>query len=159
QRAEDARVLLEPSPGAEPLRVEHVPPVPVLVAAGADENARHPAGTVAMGGRWTGVDVSGREHCPRPGAGACLPPPGPGSTLCGAVGEAERMGWAARIGWGFLGIGVAGCGEGVGAGPVRPGPPPVSIADRCTVEGVRIEVEEGVLGGFSGESPCAYSGR
>ena len=69
------------------------------------------------------------------------------------------MGWAARIGWGFLGLGVAGCGDGVGAGPVRPGPPVVSIADRCTVEGVRIEVENGVLGGFSGESPCAYSGR
>jgi hypothetical protein len=69
------------------------------------------------------------------------------------------MGWAARIGWGLLGLGVAGCGDGVGAGSVRPEPAAVSIADRCTVEGVQIEVEEGVLGGFGGESPCTYSGR
>jgi len=69
------------------------------------------------------------------------------------------MGWAARIAWLLVGLGVAGCGDAVGTGSVRAGPPSVSIADRCTVEGVRIEVEQGVLGGFAGESPCAYSGR
>jgi hypothetical protein len=68
------------------------------------------------------------------------------------------MGWAARIGWGLVGLGVAGCGEGVGGGTVSPGPAAVTLADRCTVDGVRVEVEQGVEGGFA-EGACAYSGR
>jgi hypothetical protein len=69
------------------------------------------------------------------------------------------MGWATGIGFGLLGLGMAGCGDGVGAGSVHVQPARVAIADRCTVDGVRVEVEQGVLGGFDGESPCAYSGR
>jgi len=69
------------------------------------------------------------------------------------------MGWAARAGWAVLGLGVAGCG-GAGGGSVRSvRPPAVTLAASCTVDRVRIEVEEGVLGGFTGESPCSYTGR
>jgi hypothetical protein len=69
------------------------------------------------------------------------------------------MGWAARIGWGLGGLVMAGCGDGVGGGSVIPGPAAVTLAERCTVDGVRIEVEQGVQGGLGGEGPCAYSGR
>lgn len=71
------------------------------------------------------------------------------------------MGWAARVGWAGLGLVVVGCDGGAGGGSVRAGarPAPVTLAASCTVDGVRIEVEEGVLGGFTGESPCSYSGR
>lgn len=70
------------------------------------------------------------------------------------------MGRWARIGWAVVGLGVVGCDRGAGGGSVRAKQPAeVTLADSCTVDGMRIEVEEGVLGGFSGESPCIYSGR
>ena len=71
------------------------------------------------------------------------------------------MGWAARVGWAVLGLGVVGCDGGAGGGSVHAAarPAAVALAGSCTVDGVRIEVEEGVLGGFTGESPCSYSGR
>src|SRR6185369_10963345 len=60
----------------------------------------------------------------------------------------------ARRGGGEDGVG------GAGGGSVRAvRPASVSLAASCTVDGVRIEVEEGVLGGFTGESPCSYTGR
>jgi hypothetical protein len=69
------------------------------------------------------------------------------------------MGWASRTG-GVL-LGLAACGGGTGADALRPGagPAPAVLAGACTIDGVRIEVEEGVLGGFGGETPCSYSGR
>ena len=71
------------------------------------------------------------------------------------------MGWAARVGWAVLGLGVVGCDGGARRGSVHAAarPAAVALAGSCTVDGVRIEVEEGVLGGFTGESPCSYSGR
>ena len=70
------------------------------------------------------------------------------------------MGWAARIGWTVVGLGV-GCGGSAGGGSARAArqPAAVTLAGSCQVDGVRIEVEESVLGGFTGESPCSYSGR
>jgi len=35
----------------------------------------------------------------------------------------------------------------------------VVLAATCAVDGVKIEVEQGVLGGVGGETPCSYSGR
>ncbi len=71
------------------------------------------------------------------------------------------MRFAARVGCALVGLGLGGCGGGAGGGPVRSpsDPPAVALAGTCTVDGVRIEVEEGVLGGFGGETPCSYSGR
>ena len=70
------------------------------------------------------------------------------------------MRWGARVGWAVVGLGIAGCGGGAGgSGRVERRPPAVTLADSFTVEGVQIEVEAGVLGGVSGESPCSYSGR
>ena len=69
------------------------------------------------------------------------------------------MGWAARAAWAVVGLGIAACG-GAGGGSARAiRPAAVPLAGSCTVDGVHIEVEEGVLGGFGGESPCSYSGR
>ena len=58
-----------------------------------------------------------------------------------------------------LGIVLLGCGAGGDA--ARPGavPAPVVLAGTCTVDGVHIEVEGGVLGGSGGETPCSYAGR
>ena len=69
------------------------------------------------------------------------------------------MRWAAWVGWALVGLGGGGCGGGTGAGPTRAAPAPVVLADRCTVDGVQVEVEDGVVGGFGQESPCSYSGR
>jgi hypothetical protein len=70
------------------------------------------------------------------------------------------MGWAARVGLAAVEIGAVGCG-GAGDCSVRAArqPAPVTLAGSCTVDGVLVEVEEGVLGRFTGESPCSYSGR
>src|SRR5262249_6299292 len=67
--------------------------------------------------------------------------------------EAGRMGWWGRIGWAVVGLSVVGCDAGAGGGMARGAlqPADVKLADSCTVGGVRIEVEEGVLGGFAGE--------
>ena len=65
------------------------------------------------------------------------------------------MGWAARIGGLALGLMGLGCGSGAGGATLSK----VALAGTCTVNGVRIEVEEGVLGGIGGETPCGYSGR
>ena len=71
------------------------------------------------------------------------------------------MRWPARVGWALVGLGLGGCGDGAGGGSVHVGsrPSPAVIAATCTVDGVRVEVERGVEGGFGGESPCSYSGR
>lgn len=71
------------------------------------------------------------------------------------------MGWAARVGLAGLGLVVVGCDGGTGGGSVHGAPRPaaVTLAGSCMVDGVHIEVEDGVLGGFTGESPCSYSGR
>jgi len=64
--------------------------------------------------------------------------------------------------WGraLLAVALVGCGGGAGGGSAgSSAPASVVLAETCVVSGVRIEVEEGVLGGFGGESPCAYSGR
>ena len=70
------------------------------------------------------------------------------------------MGWAARVGLAVVEIGAVGCG-GAGGGSVRAArqPAAVTLAGSCTVDGVLVEVEEGVLGRFTGESPCSYTGR
>jgi hypothetical protein len=59
----------------------------------------------------------------------------------------------------LLGLVLLGCGEGAGGARARSAPAPVALAGTCTVDGVPIEVEAGVLGGFGDESPCSYSGR
>ncbi|HUM09675.1 MAG TPA: hypothetical protein VLT82_01880 [Myxococcaceae bacterium] len=71
------------------------------------------------------------------------------------------MRWAARVGCALVGLGLGGCGGGAGGGPVRSAsrPAAAALAGTCSVDGVRIEVEEGVLGGLGGETPCSYSGR
>jgi len=71
------------------------------------------------------------------------------------------MRWASRVGLLLVGLGLGACGAGAGGGPVRSasGPAPVALGETCTVDGVHIEVEEGVQGGFGDETPCAYSGR
>ncbi len=71
------------------------------------------------------------------------------------------MGWAARTGGLFVGLGLGACGGGTGGDQLRPGSSPavVVLAETCTADGVRIEVENGVLGGFGGETPCIHSGR
>ncbi len=56
-----------------------------------------------------------------------------------------------------LGIVLLGCGAGGDvAGAV---PASVVLAGTCAVDGIRIEVEGGVLGGSGGEAPCSYAGR
>ena len=69
------------------------------------------------------------------------------------------MGWAARIGCLVFGLVGLGCGSDAGGAILSRAPPAVALAGTCSVEGVRIEVEEGVLGGVGGETPCNYSGR
>jgi len=68
------------------------------------------------------------------------------------------MRWAAWMGGLLLLLGTAGC---AGGAPLRAGgaPEAVVLAGSCTVDGTRIEVEEGVLGGPGGETPCSDSGR
>ena len=71
------------------------------------------------------------------------------------------MRWAARVGCVLVGLGLGACGGGAGGGPVpsATGPAPVALAETCTVDGMHLEVETGVLGGFGDETPCSYSGR
>jgi len=70
------------------------------------------------------------------------------------------MGWASRVGWALVGLGVGGCGNGAGGGSTHVSRPSSVVIDAsCSVDGVRVEVERGVEGGFGGESPCSYSGR
>ena len=68
---------------------------------------------------------------------------------------------AAPMGWALVVLGLGGCGDETGGGSAHVGSKPaqVLIDGTCTVDGVRIEVERGVLGGFGGDSPCGYTGR
>jgi len=58
-----------------------------------------------------------------------------------------------------VGLVVLGCGSGSDGRRSSLEPAAIVVAGTCTVQGVRIEVESGVLGGFGGESPCSYAGR
>ncbi len=58
----------------------------------------------------------------------------------------------------LLGLGGFACGGGMGGGLDGEAPASVVIGSACSVSGVRIEVEAGVLGGADGQGPCAASG-
>jgi hypothetical protein len=57
---------------------------------------------------------------------------------------------------------LVGCGQGAGGHATQElgaAPATVQIAESCTLNGLRIEVEVGVIGGFGEETPCTYSAR